>query len=98
MYENHVNILIQNILIIQHVDDNDKIVAIALRESFQPFGLFWDTYAEEYNHPTLFFGHWRPHISCSYKKITQAQLFSVNKKFAYHITNVFFKTRKNKIK
>jgi hypothetical protein len=40
MYENHVNILIQNILIIQHVDDNDKIVAIALRESFQPFGLF----------------------------------------------------------
>jgi hypothetical protein len=25
-------------------------------------------------------------------------LFSVNKKFAYHITNVFFKTRKNKIK
>jgi 5-formaminoimidazole-4-carboxamide-1-beta-D-ribofuranosyl 5'-monophosphate synthetase len=39
--ENHVDILIQNILITEHViDDNDKFVTIAPRKGFQPLGLF----------------------------------------------------------
>jgi hypothetical protein len=39
--EDHVDILIQNILIVEHVvDDNDKYVTIALGEGFRPLGLF----------------------------------------------------------
>ncbi len=91
--EDHVDILIQNILIVEHVvDDNDKYVTIALGEGFQPLGLFWNTYVEEYNYPTLVFGHSRPHISCSYQKIAQGDLIIVNRKVAHHIINMFFKT------
>jgi hypothetical protein len=34
------------------------------------------------------------HLKCSYQKITQENLTSANRKFAYHITNIFFKTTK----
>ncbi len=78
--EDHVDILIQNILIVEHVvDDNDKSVTIALGKGFWPLGLFWNTDAETYNYPTLFFGHSRPRISCSYQKITQVELINVNR-------------------
>jgi hypothetical protein len=35
-------------------------------------------------------GHSRPHISCSYQKITQAELTNVKRKITYHITNIYF--------
>jgi hypothetical protein len=34
------------------------------------------------------------HLKCSYQKITQEKLNSANRKFAYHITNIFSKTTK----
>jgi hypothetical protein len=39
----------------------------------------------------LFFGHTRPTFEYLYQKIIQLELTSVNMKFAYHITNIFFK-------
>jgi hypothetical protein len=56
--------------------------------------LFRDLHSEEYNFPTLFFGHQWLDIKLSYQKIAQAELTSTNRKFAYHITNLFFKTIK----
>jgi hypothetical protein len=56
--------------------------------------LFQDLFYEEYNFPTLFFGHQRPNIKLSYQKIAQAELISTNQKFAYHMTNLYFKTIK----
>ncbi len=45
--KDHVNILVQNILIVEHiVDDNDKFITIAPRKGFWPLGLFWNAYAE----------------------------------------------------
>jgi hypothetical protein len=78
-------------------DDSDKSVTISPRQGFLPLGLFRNTYIEEYNYPTLFFSHLRPHISCSYQKIVELDLTNVNKKFAYHFFNIFFKTIKKLI-
>jgi len=38
----------------------------------------------------LFFGRSRPTFECSYQKVRQAKLTSINIKFTYHITNIFF--------
>jgi hypothetical protein len=86
--------LIQNILEPEQIFDDDDSIAIAPGENFRPLGLFRDLHSEEYNFPTLFFGHQRPDIKLSYQKIAQAELTSTNRKFAYHITNLFFKTIK----
>jgi hypothetical protein len=77
-------------------DDNDKSVTISPRQGFLTLGLFQNTHIEEYNYPTLFFNHLRPHISCSYQK-AQVDLTNVTKKIAYHFTNIFFKIMKNLI-
>jgi hypothetical protein len=42
----------------------------------------------------LFYGNPRPFFTCSYQKIIQVELTSVTGKFAYHITNIYFKTIK----
>lgn len=52
---------------------------------------YFKTYFEEYDFPTLFFSQSKPPLNCSYQKITQAKLTNTNRKFAYHITNIFFK-------
>lgn len=75
-------------------DDNDNFVTISPRQGFLPLGLFQNTYIKEYNYPTLFFSHLRPHISSSYQKIAQVDLTNVNKKIAYHFIDMFFKTIK----
>lgn len=74
-------------------DDSDKSVTISPRQGFLPLGLFRNTYIEEYNYPTLFFSHLRPHISCSYQKMTQVELSNVKRKIAYHITNVLLNNK-----
>jgi hypothetical protein len=38
----------------------------------------------------LFHGNPSPSFTCSYQKIVQVELTNVNKKFAYHITNIYF--------
>ncbi len=84
----------QNILSLEHViDNNDKLLTIAPREGSQLLGLFHDAHFEKYNFPTIFYGpHPRPSLACSYQKIVQAKLISINKKFTYHISNIFKKT------
>jgi hypothetical protein len=56
--------------------------------------LFHDTHSLEYNFLTLFFGHARPFLTCSYRKIVQAKLSNTNRKFAYHSQKYFFKSSK----
>jgi hypothetical protein len=53
----------------QIVNDNNKSLTIAPSEGFRLLGLFQDTYFEKYNFPTIFFGHLRPPLKCSYQKI-----------------------------
>ncbi len=80
----------QNILNLEHViDDNDKSLTIAPRKGFQPLGLFHDAHSKKYNFPTLFYWHPRPSLACFYQKIVQVDLISINRKFAYHISNFF---------
>jgi hypothetical protein len=80
---------VQNILSLELViDDNDKSITIAFGKGFQPLGLFYDAHFEEYSFPTLFYGHLRPSLACFYQKIVQVKLTSINKKFAYHISNI----------
>jgi hypothetical protein len=67
---------------------------VAPSEEYQPLGLFWDVKCEEYNYPTLFFGKsWLCGLQAHhfYQKIAKVGLTSVDRKFAYHIANVFFK-------
>jgi hypothetical protein len=93
--ENCTNTLVENILNLEHViDDNDKSLTIAPGEGFQLFGLFRHAHSEKYNFPTLFYGHPRPSLACSYQKIVPVELISINKKFAYHINNIYFETIK----
>ncbi len=93
--EDYTNTLVQNILSLEHVIDyNEKLLIIVLRKGFQPLGLFHDAHFEEYNFPTLFYGHPRLSFACSYQKIMQVDLININIKFAYHISNIFFKTIK----
>ncbi len=62
--------MVQNILDTkQIIDDKFKSITITLGESSRPYGLFRDKHYEEYNFPTLFFGHPRPSFECSYQKI-----------------------------
>jgi hypothetical protein len=64
--------LMQNILNFKHViDSNNKSLIIALGDVFQPFGLFRDAHSKEYTF-SLFYGHPRPSLACSYQKIVQA--------------------------
>jgi hypothetical protein len=87
--------LMQNILSLEHViDDNDKLLTITPIEGSQPLGLFCDAHSKKYNFPTIFYGHPRPSFACSYQKIVQAKLISINRKFACHISNIYFKTIK----
>ncbi len=74
----------------QIIDDNDKYVTITPGEGFWPLGLFHDTHCEKYNFLTLFLGHARPSLTCSYQKIVQAKLTNTNRKFAYHLQTYFF--------
>jgi hypothetical protein len=67
---------------------------IALRNDFWPLGLFCDKHSRKHNIPTLFFGQERPSFNCSYQKVIQVELTNTNKKFAYHIAKIFFKTIK----
>jgi hypothetical protein len=88
----------QTILGLEHViDNNDKSIIIVLGEGSQLFGLFHDTHFEEYDFSTLFYGHSRPSLACSYQKFVQAKLTSINKKFSYHISTIFFKKIKKLI-
>jgi hypothetical protein len=91
--ENYNDTLILDILKPEQiVDNNCKSLTIALGEGFQPLRLFHDKHSKEYSFLTLFFEHQRPSFNCSYQKIVQVELTSVNK-FVYHITNIFFKTK-----
>jgi hypothetical protein len=62
---------IQNILNLEQIidDDNQSITIVPSEKGFQPLGLFHDIHSKEYNFPTLFFGHARPSLTCSYQKI-----------------------------
>jgi hypothetical protein len=40
----------------------------------------------------FFLGHPRPSFPCSYQKMAKVELTSINRKFAYHIINIFIKT------
>ncbi len=85
----------QDILSLEHViDNNDKSLIIAHGKGSQPLGQVCDAYFEEYNFPTLFYGHPRPSLACSCQKIVQAKLININRKFAYHISNIYLKTIK----
>jgi hypothetical protein len=93
--EDYIHTLVQNILSFEHViNNNDKLLTIVLRKGYQPLGLFCDAHSEEYNFPTLFYGHPRPSLACYYQKIVQVELININSKFAYHISNIYFKTIK----
>jgi hypothetical protein len=93
--EDYTNTLVQNILSLGHViENNDKLLTIALKEGSQPLGLFHDAHFKEYNFPTLFYGHPRPSLACYFQKIMQVELININRKFAYHISNIYFKTIK----
>jgi len=84
---------VQNIWNVEQiVDDNDKSITIAPREGFQLLGLFHAIHSEEYNFPMLFFGHSRASLGFIYQKIIQAKLTSLNRKFTYHISDIYFKT------
>ncbi len=52
----------QNILNLEQIidDDNQSITIVPSQKGFQPLGLFHDIKFEEYNFPTLFFGHAKP--------------------------------------
>ncbi len=65
----------------QIIDDDSKTLTIVLGEGFQPLGLFCDPYSKEYNFPTLCYGNPKPSFVCSYQKIVQVELTSVNKFF-----------------
>jgi hypothetical protein len=68
--EDYIDTLVQIFLGLEHViDNNDKSLSIALGKGFQPLGLICDTHSKEYNFPTLFYGHPRPSLACSYQKI-----------------------------
>ena len=73
------------------------VIEIVPSEGIKPLGIFQDTYSEEMNFPTLFFGHPRPtDISnrLSYKKIAKWELMHQDNDFATHITDIFFKAIK----
>jgi len=92
--ENCGETLVQNILHFkQIIDDDSKTLTIALAKGFQPLGLSLDSYSKEYNFQMLFHGNPSPSFTCSYQKIVQVELTNVNKKFAYHITNIYFKNQ-----
>lgn len=82
--------MVQHVLNVEQItNDNSESIFIALGEVFQPLGLFHDKYLEEYKFPTLFFGCAQPSLTCPHQKIVQVELTNVNRKFAYHITNIF---------
>jgi hypothetical protein len=60
--EDPTYILMQNILNLEQIidDDNQSITIVPSQKGFQPLGLFHDIKFEEYNFPTLFFGHAKP--------------------------------------
>ncbi|XP_059070801.1 uncharacterized protein LOC131860407 [Cryptomeria japonica] len=75
----------------------DKILEIAPAQDNCPIGIFQDKYAEEMNFPTLFFGSARDDDITkrfTYQKIAQWELLTSHRQFAYHTTNLFFKTVK----
>jgi hypothetical protein len=93
--EDCTNTLMQNILSHEHfIDNNEKSLAIVPREGYQPFGLFHDAHFEEYIFSTLFHGHLNPSFESYYQKIVQEKLININRKIAYHISNIYLKTIK----
>jgi len=73
--EENKNTFIHNFLDVEHiVRNNNKSLTIAPNEGFQLLRLFQDMYCKEYNFPTLFFGHSRPPLKCSYQKIPQEKI------------------------
>ncbi len=72
----------------------ESFVCVALSEEYQPLRLFRDVECEEYNYPILFFGKaWSCELYANhfYQKITKEKLTKVDRKFVYHIANIFFK-------
>lgn len=73
------------------------IVEIALAEGFNPLGIFQDTYSEEMNILTLFFGFSRAEEitkKITYQKNSKWELMYKDNDFSTHITNFFFKAIK----
>jgi hypothetical protein len=56
------------------IDDNDKSITITFGEGFQPLELFRNARFKKYNFPTLFYGHSRPSLACSYQDIVQNKI------------------------
>lgn len=73
------------------VDDDSKSLTIVLGQGLQPLVLFCDSHFEEFFSLTFMFGHLRLSFTCSYQKLIQDELTSVNRKFAYYIYNIFIK-------
>jgi hypothetical protein len=72
--------MVQHIIhLVEIINDESKSITIIPRENLKPLGLFHDKYFEEYNFPTLFFGHSRPTFECSYQKTIQAKLTILTK-------------------
>jgi hypothetical protein len=68
--ENCEDTQIQNIFNVEKtIDDDLRLLTIALVKCFQPLGLFHDKYLNFF-FTILFFGHPRPYFQCSYEKNT----------------------------
>jgi hypothetical protein len=74
---------------VEKVIDNDlRLLTIALVKSFQPLGLFHDKCFEKIILQCYFLDI-QDHIFNVHMKKRQAKLTSVNKKIAYHVNNMF---------
>jgi len=63
---------LENILSPKHIiDNNDKSITITIGEGSQPLELFCNAHYAKYSLLTLFYGHPRPSLACSYQDIVQ---------------------------
>ena len=73
------------------------IIKFVLSEGIRALAIFQDTYLEEMNFPTLFFGSLHPTDivdNLSYQKFSKWELMHQGNDFATHITDIFFKAIK----
>jgi hypothetical protein len=97
MEKDNIDILMENILNSKHIiDDNQNSITIALGEGFSPLGLFRDIHSKK-NNSQHYFLVIQDLFNVHIKKIAQAKLRNVHRKFAYHIINIYFITIKNLI-
>jgi hypothetical protein len=67
--------IIGNILSLKHIIDNsDKSITMIIGEGSQPLELFCDACYAKYSLLTLFYGHPRPSLACSYQDIVQNRI------------------------